>query len=199
VNPAETALLTFSALILGTERLPCPPHLSLSRIQTACFQKNDRLAESASTSGLPTAPPAVKKLQVSQGKKKRSRASDSRDRQRQLVVSHSVLIGLSQNVVNLADDDAALGTDVTTSSDKYTHGALVRLPVQLLIERYLMLILNALGNVVQGASTTSQHKLRALRVLEVRSFCLAVVFCAFRSDWLYHVPETFGFSKDQVG
>jgi hypothetical protein len=152
---------------LGTERMPCPPHIPLASIQAACFQQQDPLTVASSTAP-PVAHSTTKKSQASQGRKKRSRASDSRDRQRQLVVSHSVLIGLSQNVVNLTDDDeSGVSGGTSATVEELSHSALVRLPVQLLVERYLMLILNALGNVVQGSATTSQHKLRALRVLEV--------------------------------
>lgn len=174
VDPADRALLVFAAVVFGSSRLPAPPTLPVEKIRQLCFFPGTAGSLSHTTTDSSIAddvPGPSKPKATSLSKRKKGKTADqAKDtmRQRQLVVSHSVLMGLSQNVINLAmdDDDEVGGTSVPVADDALAPAALMRLPAKMLVERYFLLILNSLGSVMQ-TSTDVNQKCRALRCLEV--------------------------------
>ena len=180
VDPADRALLVFAAVVFGSSRLPAPPTLPVEKIRQLCFFPGSAgsLSHTTTDSSIADDVPGPSKPKVASLKRKKGKTADqAKDsmRQRQLVVSHSVLMGLSQNVVNLAmDDDEAAGTSAPVADDALAPAALMRLPAKMLVERYFLLILNSLGSVMQTSSSVNQ-KCRALRCLEVSHSCLTCV------------------------
>ena len=175
VDPTERALMVFAAVLFGSRRLPAPPDVPFQRIQQACYESHgdasigSSVAAPSTASRAKTPPPSKKKGGAGSASKKTGKAGgEGKDRQRQLVVSHSVLIGLSQNVVNLADDEDMAAGSTDAAGVNGDGGNLTRLPARLLVERYFLLLLNSLGTVLRGPPESTRHKLRALRCLEVR-------------------------------
>lgn len=167
----EVALTVFAAVVLGTPRLPGPvPDVSIQRIKQVCYVSSAPTVTAPPSPGdahpAPAVPARSKSVASSAGRKKKGPKKDdsSKDRQRQLVVSHSVLMGLSQSVVNLADDDEDAEL---AKADEPPPSVLKRLPARLLVERYFLLLLTTLGSVMQSTSETTVNKIRALRCLEV--------------------------------